>query len=145
MVEQVRAALAPEPQEVPRVPVAFGGPTLAFPPSATGALGPAPPPGPGRQSCCCGGGHNTTLHSTPLGGVRSSGCRRLCSPPAPPARQLTNPGSATAASPAQNSQHFLLLPQRGCRPSACTHGNPWMSRYVLGHCLAGLGGDRVNK
>lgn len=126
MVEQVRAALAPEAQEAPRVPVAFGGPTLAFPPSATGALGPAPPPlRPVQAGRAAAAAAATTQHSTPLGGVRSS-------PPAPPARQLTNPGSATAASPAQNSNTSSSFPSEAAvRLPALTathgcHGMCWV-------------------
>lgn len=99
MVEQVRAALAPEPQEAPRVPVAFGGPTLAFPPSATGALGPAPPPlrpvpaGRAAGAAAATTQHNTPLHSAVFGAAVAGGSA---------AHQHHRPGSSqTPAAPPQ--------------------------------------------
>lgn len=133
-LEQVRAALAPEPQEASRVPVAFGGPTLAFPPPATGALDPAPPPW-SRQA-------ELLLRRRPQHSTRRCSEQRL-----PAALQPSSTTGQAAHKSRQRHRSFSRSklptqqpPSPARLPSACTHGNPWMSRYVLGHCLACLGG-----
>lgn len=143
MAEQVRAALAPEPQEAPR---------------GTCCLRWADPGvSPVRHRSSWSRPSARSRQAELLLRRRPQHSTRRCSEQwLPAALQPTSTTGQAAHKPRQRHRSFSRSklptlppppppPSPARLPSACIHCNPWMSRYVLGHCLAWLGGDRVNK